>query len=79
MVIGVLEESRVDLHLTRQYRLEVFRHVLPGGDLLVARSQLRIGGNHAEFLLTRERLLANVRLGDHKAGELFKAAPQWHS
>ena len=34
VVVGVLEEAGVDLHLPGQHRLEVVRHLVPGGDLL---------------------------------------------
>ena len=41
MVVGVLQEARVDLHLPAQDRLERLRHVVPGRDLLVPRGELR--------------------------------------
>ena len=38
MVVGVLEEPGVDLHLAREDRLQVVRHVVPGRDLRRARA-----------------------------------------
>ena len=58
VVVGVLEEARVDLHLTREHRLEVVGHVVPRGDLVRPFGQLRLGRDHAELLLLRERPLA---------------------
>ncbi len=58
VVVGVLEETGVDLHLAREHRLELVGHVLPGRDLLVSRSQLRIRGDDPEFLLPLEDFLA---------------------
>ena len=34
VVVGVLEEAGVDLHLAREHRLQVVRHVVPAGDLV---------------------------------------------
>ena len=58
VVVGVLEEARVDLHLAREHRLQVVRHVVPGRNLLRPLGQLRLGRDHAELLLSRERPLA---------------------
>ena len=60
VVVGLLEEAGVDLHLARQDRLELGRHVVPGGDLLRPRGQLRVLGDHAQLLLPREGLLAQL-------------------
>ena len=57
MVVGVLEEARVDLHLAREHRLQVVRHLVPGGDLGRPLGQLRVREDHAELLLTGERPL----------------------
>ena len=47
VVVGELEEARVDLHLAAQHRLQLLRHVVPGRDLLVARGQLGVRRDHA--------------------------------
>ena len=60
VVVGVLEEAGVDLHLAGEDGLQVVGHVVPGGDLLGAGGQLRLGRDHAELLLARERLLAQL-------------------
>ena len=44
VVVGELEEARVDLHLAAKHRLQLLRHVVPGRDLLVARRQLGVAG-----------------------------------
>ena len=44
VVVGVLEEARVDLHLAREHRLQLVRHVVPCGDLVVPGRQLGVGG-----------------------------------
>ena len=59
VVVGVLHEARVDLHLAREHRLEVLGQVVPRADLIRPSGQLRVGGDHAELLLTGERLLAD--------------------
>jgi len=59
VVVGVLHEPGVDLHLPREKGLHVVGHVVPRGDLFVARGQLGVGRNDAERLLPRERLLAH--------------------
>ena len=58
VVVGVLEEARVDLHLAREHRLQVVGHLVPCRDLLRALGELRLGRDHAELLLLRERPLA---------------------
>ena len=58
VVVGVLEEAGVDLHLAGEDRLELIGHVVPGGDLVVARCQLRVLGNDPELLLAGQDLLA---------------------
>ena len=45
VVVGVLEEAGVDLHLPREHRLQLVGHVVPGGDLVVPRRQLRLRGH----------------------------------
>ena len=60
VVVGVLREARVDLHLARVERLELVGHVVPRGERVVARRELRIGRDDAELLLARERLLAEL-------------------
>ena len=58
VVVGVLEEAGVDLHLAGEDRLHVVGRVVPGRDLVRPGGELRVGGDHAELLLARERLLA---------------------
>ena len=58
VVVGVLEEAGVHLHLARQHRLQLVRHVVPGGDLGRPLGQLRVLGHDAELLLAGERPLA---------------------
>ena len=58
VVVGVLGVPGVDLHLAGVVGLEFVRDVVPGGERLVPRRQLRVGGDHAEFLLPGEDLLA---------------------
>ena len=58
VVVGVLEEAGVDLHLAGEDRLQLIGHVVPGGDLVVPRCQLRLRGHDAELLLPRQGLLA---------------------
>ena len=77
VMVGVLQEAGIHLHLTREHRLEVIRHVVPGRDLLRPVGQLRLGRDHAELLLAREGLLASASqpaskrplyLSDHSIG-----------
>ena len=58
VVVGVLEEAGVDLHLAREHGLQLDRHVIPGGDLVVPGRELGVGRDHAECLLSSERLVA---------------------
>ena len=58
VVIGLLEEAGVDLHLAREDRLQLRRHVVPRRDLLGPRRQHGFLRNHAQLLLPREDLLA---------------------
>ena len=58
VMVGVLHERGVDLHLALEHRLELGIHVIPGRDLLVARRQLGVGGDDAQFLLSLEGDLA---------------------
>ena len=58
VVVGVLEEAGVDLHLAREHRLELVGHVVPRGDLGVARGELGVGRDDAQLLLPREGALA---------------------
>ena len=58
VVVGVLEETRVDLHLASQDGLEVVGHLVPGGDLVVPGRQLRLRRHDAELLLACQDLLA---------------------
>ena len=57
--VGVLGVARVDLHLTGVEALVRLVERVPGRERVVARRQLRVGGNDAERLLPRERLLAH--------------------
>jgi len=58
MVVGVLEEARVDLHLPREDGLHVVRRVGPGRDLGRAGGQLGVLRDDAERLLPGKALLA---------------------
>ena len=58
VVVGVLEEAGVDLHLAGENRLQLIGHVVPGGDLVVPRGQLRLRGHDSELLLPGQDLLA---------------------
>ena len=60
VVVGVLQESRVDFHLAAQHRLESFRHLVPRRDLLVARGKLAILRDDAQLLLARKGLFAQL-------------------
>ena len=57
-MVGVLHEAGVDLHLAGEDGLQVVGHVVPRRDLLGARGELGVRGDHPELLLARERLLA---------------------
>ena len=60
VVVGVLQEARVDLHLPAQHGLERLRHLVPGRDLLVARGELAVRRDDAQLLLPGEGLLAQL-------------------
>ena len=60
VVIRVLGETRVHLHLARVKRLQLVRDVVPRGERIIARRQLRIGRDHPERLLPGERLLTQL-------------------
>jgi hypothetical protein len=60
VVVGVLREPGVDLHLTGVVGLEFARDLIPGGERLVSRRQLRVRRDHAQFLLPGEGLLAKT-------------------
>ncbi len=55
--VRVLEEARVDLHLACEHRLEVFRHVVPRGDLRRPLGEHRVRRHDAECLLPLQDLL----------------------
>ena len=55
--VGVLRVARVDLHLARIPALVRLVERVPRRERVVARRQLRVGGDDAERLLARERLL----------------------
>ena len=57
-MVGLLEEAGVDLHLAGQHRLQLRRHVIPAGNLFMARGQFRVLGHHAQLLLLGKDLLA---------------------
>ena len=57
--VGVLGVARVDLHLTGVEALVRLVERVPRRERVVARRQLRVGGDDAERLLARERLLAH--------------------
>ena len=58
VMVGVLEESGVNLHLALEHRAQLDRHVVVRRNLFRARGELGIGGDHAELLLPGEDLLA---------------------
>ena len=60
MMIGVLQEPGIHLHLARQHRLHLRVDFIPGLNLLGPRGQLGILWNHAQILLPRENLLAQL-------------------
>ena len=60
VVVGVLGIPGVDLHLAGVERLQPVRHVVPCRERLVAGSQLGVGGDDAELLLTSEGLLTKL-------------------
>ena len=58
VVIGELEEARIDLHLPAQHRLERLRHVVPARHVRRPRGELGICRDHAQRFLAGEGLLA---------------------
>ena len=60
VVIGVLRIPGVDLHLAGVVGLELVRDLIPGREGRIPRRQLRVGGDHAQFLLPGEDLLAQT-------------------
>ena len=55
-MVGVRHEPGVHLHLARQHRLQLIRHVVPRRDLLGPGGELGVGRDHAERLLPLEDL-----------------------
>ena len=69
VVVGVLQESGVDLHLPGQHRLQVVGHVVPGRDLRRSRGQLGVGRDDPGLPLPLDGLLAQrVPAGVEPAG-----------
>src|SRR4029453_12902601 len=60
VVVCVLEEAGEDLHLASEDRLQLDSHLVPRGDLSRASGELGVGRDHAQFLLSSERLLADL-------------------
>ena len=60
VVVGVLRVPGVDLHLARVVGLQLVRDLVPGGERLVPRRQLRVRWDHTQFLLPGEDLLAKM-------------------
>ena len=60
VMVGVFQEPGIDLHLATQDGLQIFRHGLPGRNLLVADGQLAILRDDTEFLLPRKGRLAQL-------------------
>src|SRR5207245_8548875 len=60
VVVGMFQKPGVDLHLAREYRLERRRHGVVGGNFFGSLREDRVGGNHAQLLLTRNVLLAQL-------------------
>src|SRR5262249_31055928 len=54
VVVGVLEEARVDLHLPCEHGLQLVGHVLPGRYLLMPGRELGLRRDYAELLLPLE-------------------------
>ena len=59
-VVGVLGEAGEGLHLALEEPLLLGAHVRPGGDFLGPGGELGVGRDHAQLLLTGERLLAQL-------------------
>ena len=60
LVVGVLGEAGEGLHLPLEEPLLLGGHVVPGRDLRGPGRELRVGGDHAQLLLAREGLLAQL-------------------
>ncbi len=60
MVIGVFHEARVDFHLAAEHRFERLRHVVPSRYFFVARGELCIRWDDAEFLLSADGFRAQL-------------------
>ena len=61
LVVGLLEEPGVDLHLAGQHRLELRGHVVPRGNLVVARGQFGVLGTTPKlFLLVKHPLALHI-------------------
>jgi hypothetical protein len=60
LVVRRLLETGVDLHLARVERAHVGVEGVPRGEDVGARRQPGVGGDDAELLLARERLLAQL-------------------
>ena len=60
VMIRVREERGVNLHLARENRLQILRHVFVGRDFFGPLGQDRVGGDHSELLLTGEGLFTHL-------------------
>ena len=60
LVVGVLLEAGIDFHLPGVERFLLRRERVPGGEGRVAGRELGVRRYDAQFLLTRERLLAEL-------------------
>ena len=60
LVVGVLGEAGEGFHLALEEPLLLGAHVVPRGDLLGPRRELGVGRDHAQLLLPREGLLAQL-------------------
>jgi hypothetical protein len=58
MIVSVLQESGVYLHLALEHRLDLVRHLVPGGNLGMARGQVAVRRDDAQRFLTGEGDLA---------------------
>src|SRR4029079_12892398 len=58
VMVGILQESGVDLHLSREHRPQSLFSLRPRRNFFRSRSELALGRNDAELLLVVERLLA---------------------
>ena len=55
-MIGVFLVACINFHLVRIHLFHFRRHAVPRGESRVAWREFRVGGNHAELFLPRERL-----------------------